>query len=95
MGYEQRDMSGSTFLNDKREGESHPHFKGTAMIDGIEYWHSIWKKKTKNGATWLSSSFTRKEARPERPKEPRPQAEPAWGSDVRKAPVADFDDVPF
>lgn len=90
--YEQRDMNGSAFVNDKRSSDSHPHFKGTAMIGGIEYWFSVWKKKTKAGDTYLSSSF--------QVKEPKRASEPAWGSDPPRATApstgADFDDeIPF
>lgn len=65
MAYELRPDSGSAFQNDNRTGESQPHFRGSVMIGGVEYWHSIWKKKTKAGATWLSSSFQLKEPREE------------------------------
>lgn len=86
--FKQRDMSGGAFANDKRESENHPHFKGSCLIGGVEYWHSIWKKKTKDGATWLSSSF--------RPKAPIVQTEPVWGSDLPRgsqvSSAADFDD---
>ena len=82
MAYEMNDMSGSAFANDKRQSENHPHFKGRVMINGIEYWHSIWKKKTKDGATWLSSSFQIKEG--------------SHGTPIREAPADDFDDeIPF
>lgn len=83
MAYEQRDNSGSAFPNDKRESENHPHFRGTAKIGGVEYWHSIWKKKTKDGTIWLSSSYQEKE----------PRAAPGM---PMQTPDADFeDDIPF
>ena len=94
MAYELRPDSGSAFVNEKMESEKHPHFKGTALIGGVEYWHNIWKKKTRDGETWLSSSFIKKE-----PKEPF-VAEPAWGSEIQRGRPAtsegDFDDeIPF
>ena len=95
MAYEIRDMSGSAFINDKKTGDSSPDFRGAVMIGGIEYWHSIWKKKTKTGQTWLSSSL--------QVKEPKRASEPVWGGDLPRATStpsgeADFDDdldVPF
>jgi hypothetical protein len=63
MPYEQRDNSGSLFKNDKRETESHPNLKGSALIGGTEYWVSAWTKVPKTGDKWVSLSFTPKEAR--------------------------------
>ena len=61
MAYEQRDNSASLFKNDNRETEQQPHLKGSAMIDGQEYWVSAWSRVTKTGDKWLSLAFTRKE----------------------------------
>jgi hypothetical protein len=66
MAYEQRDMSGSLFRNDKRESENQPNLKGSAMIDGAEYWVSAWTKTSKTGEKWVSLAFTPKEARAEK-----------------------------
>lgn len=60
MAFEQRDNSGSLFKNDKREKDSHPNAKGSAMIDGVEYWISSWTKEGKKGK-WQSLSFQRKD----------------------------------
>lgn len=60
MAYEIKDMSGSLFKNDKREKDSHPNAKGTAKINGVEYWVSSWTKKDKNGNPWQSLSFQKK-----------------------------------
>lgn len=61
MPFEQRDMSGSLFKNDKKETDKHPNAKGSCMIDGVEYWMDAWTKKDKNGNPWQSVSFKRKE----------------------------------
>jgi hypothetical protein len=63
MAYEQRDLSGSLFKNDKREKETHPNLTGTVMIGGVEYWASGWTKIRPNGEKWISLSFKPKEAR--------------------------------
>lgn len=62
MAYEQKDNSGTLFKNDKREKETHPHAKGTALIDGVEYWVSAWTKEGANGR-FQSLSFQKKEPR--------------------------------
>ena len=61
--FQQKDNSGSLFRNDKREKDSHPHAKGSAMIDGVAYFVSAWTKEDKNGNRYQSLAFTRKDAR--------------------------------
>ena len=61
MAYEQRNMNGSLFKNDRKEKETHPDYKGSALIDGVEYWMSSWLKTGKNGTKFMSMSFTPKQ----------------------------------
>jgi hypothetical protein len=61
MAYEQKDMSGSLFRNDRREKDTHPHAKGSALIGGVEYWVSAWTKEARDGSKYQSLSFVRKE----------------------------------
>ncbi len=74
--------TGALFKNDKKETERHPDYKGSATVDGTEYWMSAWIKTSKSGQTFMSFAYT--------PKEERPKPEiPALG---------DFDnskDIPF
>jgi hypothetical protein len=64
MKYEQRDNSGSTFKNDNKQKQSHPDYKGSAKINGVEYWVSTWIKISQNGTEFLSHSFTPKQQSP-------------------------------
>ena len=82
MAFEQRELTGSLFKNDKRESDNHPHATGSALIDGVEYWVSAWTKEGAKGK-WQSLAFKRKEA--------KPNVAPQGGS------MADFesDQIPF
>lgn len=85
MAFEQRDNSGSLFKNDRREKDTHPHAKGSAMIGGVEYWVSAWTKEARDGSKYQSLSFTRKDA-------------DQTGSYAKQQPAQDIDlddDVPF
>lgn len=62
MAYEQKDMSGSLFKNDRREKDTHPNAKGSALIGGVEYWVSAWTKEARDGSKYQSLSFTAKNA---------------------------------
>jgi hypothetical protein len=62
MSYTPKDNSGTLFKNDKREKETHPNAKGSALIDGTEYWVSAWTKEGKAGK-FQSLSFERKDAK--------------------------------
>lgn len=57
MAYEQKDNSGSIFVNDRKQKETHPDRTGTALIDGTEYYISGWLKQSKDGKPFLSLSF--------------------------------------
>ena len=81
MAFEQRELTGSLFKNDKRESDNHPHATGSALIDGVEYWVSAWTKEGQKGK-WQSLAFKRKEA--------KTNIAPQGGS------LADMDDdIPF
>jgi hypothetical protein len=61
MAYEPREMSGSLFKNDKREKDTQPNARGTALINGVLYDISAWTKKTNSGDKWQSLSFKPKQ----------------------------------
>lgn len=82
MAFEQKDNSGSLFKNDRKEKDSHPDYRGSAMIDGVEMWISAWLKEGKNGTKFMSLSFKPKD-------EQKPQAKGGGrGADLN-------DDIPF
>lgn len=66
MAFEQKDNSGSLFKNDRKEKETHPDYKGTAMIDGKVYWISAWLKEGQKGK-FFSFSFKPKDEQPSTP----------------------------
>jgi len=82
MDNNQRDNSGVLFKNEKREKESHPHYKGNIRVDGQDYWLSAWIKEGKNGK-FMGLAVSPKED------QPQPQSKP-------KAKIEDMDDgIPF
>lgn len=60
--YRHKDDTGSLFGNDRREKETQPHAKGSAMIGGVEYWLSAWTNTTNDGRKYQSIKFERKDA---------------------------------
>jgi len=88
MAYEQRDNSGSLFKNDKKEKETHPDYKGSCMVGGVEMWMSAWLKTGANGTKFMSFSFQPKDQ----------QQAPARQTPARQAPQAEpmlDDNLPF
>lgn len=59
--YEQKPNSGALFANPDRAKETHPNAKGTALIDGVEYWVSAWTNTSSKGVKYQSLSFQRKD----------------------------------
>lgn len=86
MAFEQREMSGSLFVNDRKETEKQPDRTGQALLvcphceKTFEVWLSAWIKDLRQTAgKWLSIAFKVKEDKPA-------EAPPVGGFD---------DDIPF
>lgn len=86
MAYEQKPNSGSLFVNDKKEADNHPDFRGSAIVEGVEVWVSGWRKKTKDGKSWLSLAF-----------KPKDGQGATVRDEARQEPQGDAfsDDIPF
>ena len=46
---EKMNNSGVLFVNDRKDNERAPNYKGNIMVDGQEYWLSAWVKEGKTG----------------------------------------------
>ena len=74
--------TGALFKNDKKESDKHPDYRGNATIDGVEYWQSVWLKKSKSGVTFMSQKFTPKDEAKSAPKPVAATADPFNDSDI-------------
>ena len=70
MTYQHKPDTGSLFRNEKRETDSQPHAKGSALIDGVEYWVAAWTNAKDSGEKYQNLQFTRKDSQ----HAPNPQA---------------------
>jgi uncharacterized protein (DUF736 family) len=59
--YEQKPNTASLFRNERKEKDTHPDHKGTANIEGVEYWMDAWINTTKEGKKYFGIKFKRKE----------------------------------
>jgi hypothetical protein len=46
--------SGTFFINDRKEKETHPDYNGKINVEGKEYYLKGWKKTAKSGLTFMS-----------------------------------------
>lgn len=67
MAFEQKDMTGSLFVNGRKEKDTHADYNGSVKIDGRDAWISGWQKQDKNGNTYLSLSLKWKDGTSDRP----------------------------
>ena len=90
MAYEQKPNTGSLFKNDRKETDSHPDYKGSALIDGLgECWLDAWINTAKDGTKYMSLKLKPKDANGT-----HRIAEPAQSLPVGGA-AATSDSVPF
>jgi hypothetical protein len=65
--FKPKDNSSATFVNKRKQTETHADYTGKALINGVEYWHNMWTKKTKDGSPYYSHSFRKVEEKQEAP----------------------------
>lgn len=90
MAFEQRDMGGVLFKNDrKQEGDRQPDYKGNCLINGSAFEIGAWIKDTAKGGKLMSLKFSPpfKKSDPGAYQKP-PQVPPS-------TPRTEDDDVPF
>lgn len=58
---DKKNNSGALFVNDKKQSDKHPDYKGNAVINGVEYWLAGWKRESQSGRKYLSIAFEPKD----------------------------------
>jgi|WetSurMetagenome_2_1015567.scaffolds.fasta_scaffold718442_2 uncharacterized protein (DUF736 family) len=56
--YEQKELQGSCFPNDKKGNDKAPDFKGKCLINGQLYYLAGWNKTSKQGERYSSLKFS-------------------------------------
>jgi hypothetical protein len=56
-----KELTGSISKNKKKEKDVHPDYRGSAMINGVEYWVSGWINEGSDGK-YLGLKFQQKDA---------------------------------
>ena len=79
--YEQKEKEGALFANKEKAKDTDANAKGSALIDGVEYWVNAWTNTSKAGEKYQKLSFTKKEKQTG----PVPDSTPEFG----------LDDIPF
>lgn len=99
--YVQKDNSGSLFKNDRKENDLQPSMKGSAKVNGQEFWVSAWTNTSQKGDKYISFKLEPKEEIPVNT-DPQAQYRSAPGqaapapAQAAPAPVAAQDDeIPF
>ena len=77
---EQKNNTGAIFKNDYKKTDSHPDYKGKALIDGVEKEIALWLKESKTGTKYFGVVVS------------EPYVKPTQAAAVVTAPS---DDLPF
>jgi len=62
--YEQKDMTGSLFDNDKGDNQNRPDMRGSVTIEGTKYSISAWHNESKAGKKYVSLKVSEWQDRP-------------------------------
>jgi uncharacterized protein (DUF736 family) len=62
--YEQKDMTGSLFDNDKGDNQNRPDMRGSVTIEGTKYSISAWNNESKAGKKYVSLKVSEWQDRP-------------------------------
>lgn len=68
MAYETKNDTGSSFVNTRKEKDTHPDLTGKCMIGGKMYYISSWKQVGKDGGKWLKHAFKLVDEQPKQAK---------------------------
>jgi hypothetical protein len=60
MAFEQKPNSGALFLNNKKETQTQPDYKGSILVNGVEMWVNAWVAKKANGEDYFQLKFSEK-----------------------------------
>jgi uncharacterized protein (DUF736 family) len=85
MAYETKPNTGSLFKNDRKESDTHPDYKGQALINGVECWLDAWINESNSGTKYMALKFKPKDA----------AASPPTRVQTHMGTVELDDDVPF
>ena len=77
---------GSIWKNDRKEKDTHPDFRGSLNVNGVEYWFDAWKRKEGQSERAPALSFKIK------PKEEVAQTEHQQAKQDGYKPDSAFDD---
>jgi uncharacterized protein (DUF736 family) len=70
---------GVLFPNDRKQSDKHPDFKGKGNFGGVDFEVAAWRKKGRNGTTFISLSFKEPYVKPEREERaPDPMDDTNW-----------------
>ncbi len=72
MAYEQKNNSGSLFVNKFKEKETQPDYKGSLMVEGVLYDLAAWSTTAKSGVQYLSIKVSTPKVKEEPTTEPEP-----------------------
>jgi hypothetical protein len=99
LAYEAKPNTGSLWKNDNRTQDTHAHARGSALIDGVEYFVDAWTNIDKKGDRYQALKFKRKDKQPsvapDRRAEPKREQGMYDRDDPRTTRRDDDNDLPF
>jgi uncharacterized protein (DUF736 family) len=78
MSEQKKNNTGALFTDEKRTNDKAPHYRGTALVNGIEMKMSAWiNVAQKTGKKYLSINFEAPEQQPQQQTQPQVTKSPA------------------
>lgn len=60
-------LKGVLFKNDEKEEDTHPDYRGSATIDGVDFFLDAWINTAESGRRYMGLRFKKKEKQSSKP----------------------------
>lgn len=78
------ELRGVLFKNEDKQSDSHPDYKGSATVEGVDYFLDAWINTSDSGRKYMSLRMKAKDKQPSRQDQPRQANKPQTHGEMKR-----------